>query len=214
MYYGGHPAKTDRHGLNFNGWSIADLQGLRADGRRPFIGLETTDREAVDWMARRLHDAGYGPLNRIYVRICSEPSGMSYGSEEGSAAGKRHTRAAYRAYRRRFAAVSTRLRWLNRVYGLDIHTVFAGTLAEDFKQYLPDTDLFDALGYDLYLTPENKEIVRRQVEDLRRRLPWKPIIIPEFGIATAGPGASPRWALGTLEDILERLESTLPASPA
>jgi hypothetical protein len=205
MYFGGIPASPHRHGLNFNGWGIEDLQRLRAAGSRPFIGLETMDPTAVEWMAQRLHDAGYGPLNRIYIRICSEPSGSSYGSDDGTAGGTHHTVAAYAAYRRRFASVATQLHEINHHYGLDMHTVFAGANAEDFKSYIPSNGLFDELGYDLYVTPENKENVLRQIVDLRHRFPWKPIVIPEFGIATAGPGASPIWARDALGDILMQL---------
>ena len=205
MYFGGVPNVPHRHGLNFNGWSVTELARLRAAGSRPFIGLETTDPKAVEWMVRRLHDAGYGHLSRVYVRICSEPSGESYGSEDGTAKGKRHTRKAYAAYQRRFAAVSGQLHRLNLRYGLDLHTVFAGTEDDDFKSYMPPEYLFDNLGYDLYVTPENKQAVLRELQRLRRRLPWKPIVIPEFGIATDGPGASPRWAQDTLGDILMTL---------
>ena len=94
---------------------------------------------------------------------------------------------------------------LNHRFGLDIHRIFAGTSAEDFKSYRPSDDLYDALGYDLYVTPENKEQVLRQIQDLRRRCPWKPIVIPEFQIPPAGPGANPRWAIDALGDILMQL---------
>jgi hypothetical protein len=205
MYFGGLPIAPNHHGLNFNAWSTDDLRRLRAMGSRPFIGLETMDLPMVELMARRLHQAGYGPLNRIYVRICSEPSIMSYGSDDGTAKGKLHTPAAYAAYKRRFTRVSLRLNALNRRYGLDIHRVFAGTNAEDFKHYQPPAWLFDALGYDLYVTPENKERTLQQIESFRRHQPWKPLVIPELGVATAGPHANPRWAQDTLGDILMSL---------
>jgi len=205
MYYGALPSAPNHHGLNFNAWSTEDLRRLRAMGSRPFIGLETMDLHTVESMALKLHQAGYGPLNRIYVRICSEPSGMAYGSEDGTAIGKRHTAAAYAAYKRSFARVSLLLNKLNKRYGLDIYSVFAGTSADDFKSYQPPEYLFDALGYDLYVTPENKEKTLEQMESLRRHHPWKPIVIPELGVATAGPGASPRWAQETLGDILMSL---------
>jgi len=205
MYYGGPPAAPTHHGLNFNAWSTEDLGRLRALGGRPFIGLETVDHKAVEWMAKRLHDAGYGPLNRIYIRICAEPSGTYYGSEDGTRQGKRHTHAAYTNYRSRFASVSGWLHAFNQRYGLDIHTVFAGTNAEDFNRFQPPIELMDALGYDLYVTPENKEKSLKQLQELRRRFPDKPLVIPELGIATAGPGATPRWAEDTLGDLLMTL---------
>jgi len=205
MYYGGVPAVPSHHGLNFNAWSTEDLGRLRALGGRPFIGLETMDRKAVEWMGARLHEAGYGPLNRIYVRICAEPSGMAYGSEDGTAKGKRHTPAAHASYQRRFTRVATWIRALNQRYGLDFHIVFAGTNAEDFNHFLPPVDVLDALGYDLYVTPENKEKTLKQIQDLRRCFPGKPLVIPELGMATAGPGANPHWAEDALGDVLMTL---------
>jgi hypothetical protein len=205
MYFGGTPATPTHHGLNFNAWSREDLARLRAFGGRPFIGLETFDRKAVESMAKKLHEAGYGPLNRIYVRICAEPSGAAYGSEDGTTRGKRHTPAAYANYRQRFARVSEWLHAFNQSYGLDFHTVFAGTNAEDFKRFQPPADQMDALGYDLYVTPENLDKSLKQIFDLRHRFPGKPLVIPELGIAAAGPGADPRWAENVLGDVLVAL---------
>ena len=205
MYYGGVPGVPTHHGLNFNAWSTEDLGRLRELGGRPFIGLETMDRKAVEWMADRLHAAGYGPLNRIYVRICAEPSGMAYGSEDGTARGKRHTQAAYASYQRRFTLVASWIHALNLRDKLDFHVVFAGTNTEDFTHFLPSPYILDALGYDLYVTPENKERSLRQIRDLRRRFPGKPLVIPELGIATTGPGASPKWAEDALGDVLMAL---------
>ncbi len=202
MYYGGVPSTPRFHGLNFNAWSVEDLRKLRLSGSRPFIGLETTDPRAVEWMMGRLHDAGYGRQDRIYTRICSEPAGTWYGSEDGTRRGRRHTPAAHAAYKRRFASVSGRFAELNARYGLSIQTVFAGTSGADFKYYMPSSDVFQAIGFDLYVTPENKDQMIRQIQDLARRLPSKPLVLPEFGMATAGPGASPRWAQDTLGEIL------------
>src|ERR1051325_3541184 len=73
MYFGGLPRTGPdgqiqyRHGLNFNAWTIDDLLRLRTFGGRPFIGLETFDRRPMEWMAGRLAQAGFGPLDRIYV---------------------------------------------------------------------------------------------------------------------------------------------------
>src|SRR4029079_8085960 len=64
---------------------------------------------------------------------------------------------------------------------------------------------FDAIGYDLYVTPENKAKVLRQLQRLAQRYPYKHFVLPEFGIATQGPKATPLWASRTLADILEEL---------
>lgn len=213
MYYGGI-ARPDGRGLNFNAWSREELETLRRFEGRPFIGLETMDRKAILSLVRRLKAAGYSPYERIYVRIGAEPSGSSYGTEDGTPAGKHHTFKAFAAYRRRFALTSRYLNTLNRQYGLDMHTVFAGTNDADFERYVPSPDLFDAIGYDLYVTPENKEIVLRRLRKISHRYPYKPLVIPEFGIATRGPivsfwgrhgSASPQWAGDTLGDVLEVL---------
>jgi hypothetical protein len=101
--------------------------------------------------------------------------------------------------------VSEWLHAFNQSYGLDIFTVFAGTNAEDFNHYLPSTEFMDALGYDLYVTPENIDSSLKQIKNLQRRFPWKPLVIPELGIATAGPGAGPHWAENALGDVLMAL---------
>ena len=80
--------------------------------------------------------------------------------------------------------------------------MFAGTTAEDFTRYAPPPELFDDLGYDLYVTPENKARTFQQVRNLSRRFPEKVLVLPELGVATAGPGASPQWAKDTLGELL------------
>ncbi len=214
MYYGGI-APPNGQGLNFNGWSAADLQELRALDCRPFIGLETTDRTAILSLVKRLKAGGYGPKDRIYVRILSEPSGESYGTDTGTVGGRHHTRAAYAAYRRRFAQTAHYINALNRTYGLNIHNVFAGTNEADFLRYAPAEEDFDALGYDLYITPENKDKTLRLLKSISKRYPYKPLVIPEFGIATDRPAlstwrerrgpANPEWASDALGDVLEIL---------
>ena len=215
MYYGGIRYRPNREGLNFNAWSGENLAKLRALGARPFIGLEAFDLPAVRSMVWRLKEAGYGPLDRIYIRIGSEPAASAYGTEDGTRRGRRRTPAAYAAYRGRFARTAEYLNAMNRRIGLNIHTVFAGTHREDFTRYAPPDDLFDAIGYDLYVTPENKPAALRQIRDLSRRYPRKPLVIPEFGIATERHArgwwgvrtlwADPQWAAGALADVLEAL---------
>src|SRR5262249_10865712 len=149
---------------------------------------------------------------RIYIRIGAEPSGMAYGTEDGTPQGRHHTAAAYAAYKSRFIRTAGYLNVMNRQYGLNFHTVFAGFMAEDFDRYCPPAFAFDALGIDLYLTPENKTQMLRLITRLSRRYPQKPLVIPEFGIATGGPAhvmfepetgwANPPWAASALTDTL------------
>jgi hypothetical protein len=212
MYYGGIRRRPNPEGLNFNGWSGEDLRKLRSLGCRPFIGLETTDKAAVKSLVWRLKEAGYDSLDRIYIRITSEPSYSAYGTEDGTSSGKRRTAAAYAAYQKRFVATAQLLNSLNRKLGLNIHTVFAGANGEDFNKYMPAPHLFDAIGFDLYVTPENKAGTFKLLESLSRRYPYKPLVIPEFGIATERRGrawfrtktrwSDPEWAAGALGDVL------------
>jgi hypothetical protein len=215
MYYGGIRRRPNTAGLNFNGWSGTDLRKLRTLGCRPFIGLETMDKADIRALIWRLKEAGYGPLDRIYVRIGAEPAYSAYGTEDGTVRGKRHTPAAYAAYRRGFARTAEYLNRMNRRHHLNIHTVFAGANGEDFRRYSPPSWQFDAIGYDLYVTPENKAATLRQLRELSRASPYKPMVFPEFGIATAGPArrwftprrhrADPAWATEALAEILEEL---------
>ncbi len=215
MYYGGIRYQPSPEGLNFNGWSGADLTQLRQLGARPFIGLETFDRAAVKSMAWRLKEAGYGPLQRIYIRIASEPAFSFYGTEDGTRTGKKNTPAAHVAYKRRFTQTAELINQLNRQLGLNMHNVFAGTHRADFANYMPPTYTFDALGYDLYITPENKREVLALIKELSKKYPHKPMVIPEFGVATErhssgwfGPRtrwADPKWAADTLGDVLMAL---------
>jgi hypothetical protein len=202
MYYGGIRLRPAPEGLNFNGWSGHDLQKLRALGCRPFIGLETMDRKALRALVWRLKEAGYGPLDRIYVRIGSEPAYSSY-------------ERTPEAYRHAFARTAGYINAMNRRLRLNIHTVFAGANHADFTRYSPSEYLFDAIGYDLYVTPENKEDTLKQLQALSRRYPYKPLVLPEFGIATTGPAhrmlrpntgwANPDWAVDALGDVLSIL---------
>ena len=175
--------------------------------------MDRTENRSLIW---RLKEAGYGPLDRIYVRIGAEPSFSPYGTEDGTRKGKRRTATAYRNYRDKFTQTAEYLNVLNRRHGLNIHSVFAGASAEDFERYIPPASSFDALGYDLYLTPENKASVFKQLRILARRYPTKPLILPEFGIATEGPRslwvkdaarivAHPRWAREALADVMMEL---------
>lgn len=213
MYYGAMTPRSSRpNALNFNSWSVEDLRRLHQHNSRPFIGLETFDLPTIRFMAERLKSAGYGPLDRVYVRIGSEPSYEAYGTEDGTPQGKRHTKAAYAAYRRRFISVSSYINALNRRLRLDMHTVFAGTSREDFEKFCPPAGSFDELGFDLYVTPENKDQTLQQLRILASRYPYKPLVIPEFGIATAGPArwfarhrATPAWARGALQEVLAEL---------
>src|SRR5258708_284755 len=101
---------------------------------------------------------------------------------------------------------------MNRRLQLNIHTVFAGANHADFTRYSPPEYSFDVIGYDLYVTPENKEDTLKQLKALSRRYPYKPLVLPEFGIATAGPAhrlarpktgwADPSWAAEALGDVL------------
>jgi hypothetical protein len=205
MYYGGIRRRPNPEGLNFNAWSAAELRRLRALDCRPFIGLETMDRQAIRSLAWRLKEAGYNARYRIYIRIGAEPAYAAYGTEDGTSAGKRHTRIAFSRYQGDFARTSAYLNDLNRRLGLNIHSVFAGANNEDFAKYQPPAETFDAIGYDLYVTPENKSTAFKQLRQLARRYPWKPLVIPEFGIATEGPKRArfPRWAAETLGEVLE-----------
>jgi hypothetical protein len=191
MYYGGVRRHPSQEGLNFNGWSGHDLRRLRALKCRPFIGLETMDRVAVRTLIWRLKEAGYGPLDRIYIRIGAEPAYSSY-------------KPTPESYRRAFAATAEYINGLNRRLRLNIHTVFAGANGKDFSRYLPPEYLFDSIGYDLYVTPENKTVALSQLRTLARRYPYKTLVIPEFGIATQGltGEANPGWAADALGDVL------------
>jgi hypothetical protein len=199
MYYGGIRRRPQPEGLNFNAWSGENLRKLRELDCRPFIGLETMDKAAVKYLIWRLKEAGYGPNDRIYVRIGAEPAGSGYEKTPAD-------------YRKAFARISAYINAMNRKRHLNIHTVFAGTNAMDFKKYLPDEGTFDAIGYDLYVTPENKAGAIAQLKVLARRYPYKPLVLPEFGIATQGPMrgakkavANPSWAADALAEILEEL---------
>jgi hypothetical protein len=191
MYYGGIRRRPSHEGLNFNGWSGHDLRRLRALKCRPFIGLETMDRAAVRALIWRLKEAGYGPLDRIYIRIGAEPAYSSY-------------KPTPAAYRHAFTDTAHFIDTLNQRVGLNVHTVFAGANGKDFTKYLPPESLFDAIGYDLYVTPENKPGALAQLKALAHRYPYKPLVIPEFGIATHGISklANPKWAEDALGDVL------------
>ena len=202
MYYGGIRRHPSSEGLNFNAWSGPDLRKLRALGCRPFIGLESMDRSVVRFLIWRLKEAGYGRQDRIYVRIGAEPAYSRYVKTP-------------EAYKQAFARTAEYINAMNRRHGLNIHIVFAGAAAIDFSKYLPDDSAFDAFGYDLYVTPENKDAALKQLGILAKKYPYKPLVIPEFGIATQGPAhtlfarksvqATPAWAADALGDILESL---------
>jgi hypothetical protein len=214
MYFGGVRRQPQPVGLNFNAWSGHDLARLRELDGRPFIGLETMERSDIRAMAWRLKEAGYNKFHRIYVRIGSEPSYSHYGTEDGTRGGIRKTPKAHAAYKERFARAAQEINALNRKLGLNMHTVFTGANNEDFLRYIPDASQFDALGFNLYLTPENKWEMLKMLRTLAKRYPTKPLVVPEFGVATAGPTrtdkpqikpANPEWALDALGEILTEL---------
>jgi hypothetical protein len=215
LYYGGIRRGPDSHGLNFNAWSLEQLRELRALGGHPFIGLETTDAHATEALIKKLQASGFGSHEPLYIRIASEPSGAGYGTEDGTAHGRRYTDACYRAYRARFTTAANQIRHLRERYGMNIKIVFAGTTREDFDRYMPPLDQFDDLGFDLYLTPANKERVLELLRKLSRRYPNKPLVIPELGIATRGPyeslwrrneaQATLAWGQDALADLLVQL---------
>ncbi len=209
FYYGGiHKAGVERHGLNFNSWNTAELASLHKAGGRPFIGLETMDPIAIDSMLTQLKAAGFGKGDRLYVRIAAEPSGMSYGIPAGT---RRHTAACYSAYQKNFAKVAAQLRQWGRRQDVRLRVVFAGDSAEDFDHYVPAAKDYDAIGYDLYVTPANSHKVLPLLQRVSDHFENKPMVIPELGIATGGQSklpiqwavsATPEWGNAALSEVL------------
>lgn len=213
MYYGGRRHGSERQGLNFNSWDATELQELHTLGGRPFIGLETMDPILVAEMAQALRDGGFRG-SRLFIRIASEPSTSAYGTLDGTPHGKRHCAAAYAAYQTRFLQTARLLRRLGRASGIDFQIIFAGDSREDFDHYMPDPWTLDAIGYDLYITPANIRRVMPLLQNVLKRFPDRPIVIPEFGVATAGESheigydgmrATPHWAESALAQALTLL---------
>jgi hypothetical protein len=213
MYYGGRFVGTERKGLNFNSWTVNELRELHAMGGRPFIGLETTDPVLVKELVTALHAGGFAG-SRLYIRIASEPSTSAYGTDDGTVHGRRHCAAAFSEYKKRFASTAQLLRRLGQRDGIQFKIVFAGDSAEDFDHYLPDVSQWDAIGFDLYLTPANIHHVMPLLQRVLKRFDHRPVVIPEFGVATAGeshdPGtagmySTPRWAEAALGQALKVL---------
>jgi hypothetical protein len=202
------------HGLNFNAWSSENLHRLRALGGRPFIGLETFDEQLIDEMLVQLEGGGYGRGDPLLVRIGAEPSTMAYGTLDGTPHGQRHTVATYEAYHERFRASVAHLRAAGLKRHLHFRIVFAGDSKEDFEHYAPNADDFDAIGYDLYVTPANMRKVMPLLHEVSKRFGDKPLVIPELGIATGGIArrpiewavrASPEWGETVLGEVLVSL---------
>ena len=215
FYYGGRARPgMESHGLNINSWSAEDLQNLRRIGGRPFIGLETIEPALIDSLLHQIEAGGYGHGDTLYIRIGAEPSGMPYGTVDGRGHGPRHVQQAFDAYKKRFIQAARQLRKWGRAHDVRFQIVFAGDSREDFEHYVPSADEFDAIGYDLYVTPANIRQVMPLLKFVAKRYADKPLVIPELGIATGGHptqprqwaiAATPQWGQAALGDVLMAL---------
>ncbi len=206
MYYWNHDVPSSTGASNFAVWNVNELNRLRGMGVAPFIGLETIDQKEIDFMVQKFKDAGFDKNDTIYIRVASEPDNMSYGTEDGTPNGKRWTEVAYNAYKKRFEDTSAYLRRLGQENGLNFRIVYT-QMNKYGENYRPNLNSFDAFGFDLYLTPLNKDETFDYIKRVSKTYVSKPWVFPEAGIPSSGPyGATPQWAESTLRQTIHLLD--------
>jgi len=157
-------------GSNFATWNASQLSELRTIGVTPFIALESLDPRDARSLVDRLRSGGFAG-RQVKVRLAAEPAGSHY------------TRTPAE-YRRRFEITSRAIKAMGRRAGIDIKIAFTICGIDEFR-YTPASGAFDYIGIDAFVTPVNIDGVKRLFTQTAVAYPDKPLVIPEFGIATA-----------------------------
>lgn len=179
LYYWGEDANSKLvqgqgysvSGSNLATWNTSQLSELRASGLTPFIALESLDPKDIMSMAARLKDGGYSG-QEILVRLAAEPDGSHY-------------TATPEEYRRRFQYASRLIKIVGGSYNINFKVCFTIFCRNDVI-FTPNGNAFDYIGMDLFVTPENVDDVRSLIRWVAKTYPDKRLVVPEFGVATAG----------------------------